>query len=63
MKSIVTLDNYYAPEELGVEIASFVDYYTTNGTMNRGTTSPRRMSIMESQQRYYLGESESRSKP
>lgn len=27
MKSIVTLDNYYAPEELEAEIASFVDYY------------------------------------
>jgi len=27
MKSIVTLDNYYSPEELEAEIASFVDYY------------------------------------
>jgi putative transposase len=27
MKSIVTLDNYYAPEELAAEIASFVDHY------------------------------------
>jgi putative transposase len=27
MKSIVTLDNYYSPEELEAEISSFVDYY------------------------------------
>jgi putative transposase len=27
MKSIVTLDNYYSPEELEAEIAAFVDHY------------------------------------
>jgi putative transposase len=27
MKSIVTLDNYYSPDELEAEISSFVDYY------------------------------------
>jgi flagellar basal body rod protein FlgC len=30
MKSIVTLDNYYSPEELEAEIASFVQYYNNN---------------------------------